>query len=249
MKKPLIAITPYYHQKKNKEEKAYLNTEIFNSILDNGGVPMVLPFVEEFRKEDFESILSRVDGILFTGGHDFPATYYGEENSDKLLPFAPPRDRLEFGLMPLALEMDIPILGICRGMQVINVALGGSLYQHIDCEEKKCLLHNVRDIPHCQYVHKVMVREEDIVTDFFGSNDLEVNSLHHQAIKKIGQGLKDLFWSEDGFVEAIYGPEYRYLVGVQWHPEYLYQIDDANRHLFETFINAASQYRQDKEKK
>lgn len=243
--KPIIAVTPYYEDKK---KLCYSTRRIFNSVLENGGIPIVLPFVDEFKEEYFQDLLDKVDGVLFTGGHDFPATYYGEENSDMLFAFAPPRDILEFGLAPMALERDMPILGICRGMQVLNVSLGGSLYQHIDCEKQACFLHNVRDIPFNTCVHKVMVKDQGIHTNFFGANDIEVNSLHHQAVKEIGKGLKALMWSEDGFVEAIYGPEYRYLLGVQWHPEYLYQTDKANRRLFESFIEAALEYNKSKDK-
>lgn len=246
MTRPLIAITPYYDDQK---KRYFLSRKIFNCIIDNGGSPLTLPFVEEFKEEYFEVILDRVDGILFTGGHDFPASYYGEENSSELSTFAPPRDQLEFGLMPMALKRNIPVLGICRGMQIMNVVLGGSLYQHIDCEKQQCLLHNVRDLPSYECVHKVMVRDKDIHTNFFGYNDLDVNSLHHQAVKDIGKGLKELLWSEDGFVEALYGPEYRYLVGVQWHPEYLYKTDPANKRLFESFMEAAIEYRKEIEKK
>ncbi|MCD1147610.1 gamma-glutamyl-gamma-aminobutyrate hydrolase family protein [Peptoniphilus sp. KCTC 25270] len=240
--KPLIGVAPYYSEKNNK---LYISREVLDAVVFAGGIPMLLPFVEEFKIEDFESILERCDGFLFTGGHDFPAEHYGEENGDKIGPFAPPRDILEFGLLPHILERDIPVLGICRGMQLINVVKGGSLHQDLTPDCGACISHEVRDTPYYQCVHKVSVKNKDLKTDFFGCNDLEVNSLHHQAVKEMGEGLVDLLWSEDGFIEALYGPEYRYLVGVQWHPEYLYNQDEANGHLFRSFVKAAQEYREE----
>ncbi|MDO5302019.1 MAG: gamma-glutamyl-gamma-aminobutyrate hydrolase family protein [Tissierellia bacterium] len=247
MSKPIIAITPNYD---TGEKRYYLSEAMLSSIWDNGGIPLPLPLTQDFKEEDYEALLRRVDGIVFTGGCDFPATYYGEENSEYLSSFAPLRDLLEFALMPMVLELDLPVLAICRGMQLGNVVLGGSLYQDLPKLFSDEISHEIREgEDYGKVAHGLSTRGEtdQLAREFFGTTELRVNSLHHQGIKDMAEDLVPLLWAEDGLVEAYYHPGKRFFLGLQWHPEYMYEKEESSRRTLEGLVAAARVYGEQKE--
>ncbi|MDO5037882.1 MAG: gamma-glutamyl-gamma-aminobutyrate hydrolase family protein [Tissierellia bacterium] len=242
MKRPVIAATAFY----DKEQKyAYMTHPIFRCLERLGAVVLTLPFVEKESEDLYNSLLDRVDGVLFTGGSDLPAEAYGEENRGKVQYPAKPRDRVEFGILPYVIERGIPALGICRGLQLINTHLGGTLYQDLEEDVKTPHLNHEYEVePYNQIIHKVKVTDQVRAQELFGQTCFGVNSIHHQAIKDLGQGLEILVRSEDNFVEAIHMPNHPFLVGVQWHPEFLYEEEGPHRKILENFIQAAKDYRE-----
>jgi putative glutamine amidotransferase len=196
------------------------------------GAPVIVPpFLPE---SELEAILDRVDGVLVAGGPDIHPCMYGHADGGRLGPTDVPLDRFEIALVRRALERDLPVLGICRGAEVLNVARGGTLVQHIDghrqSEEARVATHDVR------------VEEGSGLAAALGATRLAVNTFHHQAIDALGGGVRAVAWAGDGTVEGIEldGPEFA--LGVQWHAEGLVDHDE-QRSLFRSFVAAATRYR------
>lgn len=233
-----------------------LSTDI-QAIEQAGGVPIIIPQTED--EDSMRSILSRLDGIVFAGGNDIHPEFYGEEvnynkglfgsldnlNAEDASVFAKTvieRDRMEITLMKLALEKtSLPILGICRGSQIMNVALGGSLYQDLEkCYDGGELLGHVSLEKWASHVHDIIIKDGSLVHKIFDEKRINVNSIHHQAIRHLGDGLKVTAKAADGIVEAIeYDDASRFVLGVQWHPEMLLKSDETHRKVFDAFIEAS----------
>ena len=185
---------------------------------------------------DVEHVLNGVDALLVTGGTDIDPALYGEQPAAELLTPDLPRDESEIALVRTALRRDIPVLAICRGHQVLNVALGGRLQQHIPGDGHRAF----DEPPHDSRYHTVQVEEGSKLADLLGAGPHRVNSRHHQAIRPdmLGEGLLPSAMSADGIVEGIESPAHRFVVGVQWHPERPEVIDDF-RALFTALVEAA----------
>ena len=197
---------------------------------------MLLPYVE--RDDVIGSFISSVDGIMLSGGVDVDPSRYGEKMKPVCGMLSLPRDELEFKAIAIALEMKKPILGICRGAQVINVALGGTLYQDIRAEAETDIIHRQKEGVH-EHSHCINV---NIYSPFGAICDLKrirINSFHHQAVNKLGAGLRVMATADDGIIEAFYLENYGYLRGYQWHPERLFDVDPVERRIFEEFIEAS----------
>ena len=205
-----------------------LDRNYVNAVERAGGVPVIMP---EFRSTSAaKAYLERLDGAVFTGGPDLDPARWGEPLHPKAVLLHPDRERSDFAALKAALAMDLPILAICCGCQELNVALGGSLHQH------------VYDLPGVQRhsegaVHEVAV-EASTTLDILGAARPAVNSWHHQACNRIGRGLKVTAQSPDGLVEGVESPRHRFVVGVQWHPERM-QDDLRQRRLFGALVSAA----------
>lgn len=193
----------------------YLNSGYISGVSNNGGIPLVIPF--SHRSCDGISLLEYCDGVVFPGGTDVNPLLYNEEPSEKLGPVDPDADEFLFDIMKVCIERRIPILAICKGMQLLNVALGGNLYQDLSCRKAP-------NISHLQYIdrsfafHKVLLEKGSIIQGIFGKDSIYTNSLHHQALKKVAPGLRVTGVTADGLVEAVEG-ETIPVLGVQWHPE------------------------------
>lgn len=172
------------------------------------------------------------DGLLLPGGSDIAPELYGQERSPACGDPAPARDAAEPLMLRAFLEADKPVFAICRGIQMMNVALGGTLYQDI-----KPLAH-VPHNDHWNKVHAVTVRRGTALSGILGQDTVLVNSQHHQAVDRIAPGLTLTALSEDGFVEGLEKPDARFCLGVQWHPEWLTEADPAMQALFDAFVNA-----------
>jgi putative glutamine amidotransferase len=179
------------------------------------------------------------DGILFTGGEDVGPAFYGEAKQHDNVHDHRPRDEFEFSLLEGALARRSPILGICRGAQMINVGLGGSLYQDLKQDAAPQLEHRQTELGKSRQepTHSVLVTDSESSLGAIVQGACRVNSLHHQAIKRLGRGLKVTARSEDGFVEAVEAAEeYPFLMAVQWHPEEMVGDSPEQREIFARFV-------------
>ncbi|HEX2087285.1 MAG TPA: gamma-glutamyl-gamma-aminobutyrate hydrolase family protein [Solirubrobacteraceae bacterium] len=197
-----------------------------------GGAPLVVPpFAPE---NDVEAILDRVDGVVLSGGPDIHPCLYGQEEHPQLGPVDIGLDRFEIGFVRRALERDLPLLGICRGAELMNVARGGTLLQHVEGHRQE----EEARIP----THDVRVEEGSRLAQVLGATTVSVNTFHHQAIDKLGGGVRPVAWSADGLIEGIELTDLEFAVGVQWHAEGL--IDAPQQcSLFAKFVGAAQRYR------
>ncbi len=197
-----------------------------------GGIPILLPH-ELTLVGDY---LDLIDGLMITGGgHDVPPHLYGDQEVHPTVTLKPERTAFELAITQAALAKDIPILGICGGQQLLNVALGGTLIQHIpDAGE---FLNHKQPSPRDESHHLVTLVKGTLLHRLIGQDELDVNSVHHQAVRDLGKGVIVNALSPDGIIEGIEVPRYRFCLGVQWHPECTFFPQE--RHIFQAFIEAA----------
>lgn len=205
-----------------------------------GGLPLVIPVVDD--EQILGDVLNLIDGLLLTGGHDVDPFWYNELPRPGLGSLNPDRDRCELLLAKNALAVGLPVLGICRGIHVLNVAAGGTLYQDIRQECPGAFNHTVLGSPKWHPVHPVTVAEGTILASIFPERRLRVNSYNHQAVKTLGEGFRVSARAEDGMVEAIEACDGRFVIGVQWHPEMMVGRDRSALLLFRAFVEAANAF-------
>lgn len=234
-KKPIIGVMPLVDEEK---ESYWMLPGYFNGIREAGAVPVMLPSTDD--EEELRKIAETFDGFVFTGGPDVsPEHYHAAQEVDNLRT-CEVRDHMEIPLLKMVMELYKPVLGICRGMQLINVALGGTLYQDLPKQRPSDIKHS-QEKPYDNPSHKVRVIKD---TPFYavakGALDEEgllgVNSCHHQGVKDLGKGLLAMAEAVDGLVEAYYAPGNRFTWGVQWHPEFMYLKDDTSKGIFKAFV-------------
>jgi putative glutamine amidotransferase len=219
-----------------------------NALAALGAVPWLIPLLKG-EEETLQSIYDHLDGIFLTGGVDVGPDCYREERRPTCGRIDPPRDWIETRLIRWAIRDRKPILGVCRGMQLINAATGGTLYQDVPTEIPGAVRHDGVPAGGCAagepLMHPIHVEPGSQLEALLGAVDIEVNSSHHQAVKKLAPGLVATAWGPDGVIEGIEAARIdgQYLVGVQWHPEDLAQTVPAMRLLLESFLEAAIQYR------
>lgn len=219
--KPIIGITTF-REMREKGEYNSINYGYAEAVLAAGGLPLFIPIVPEgIAKEYLEDY--RLDGIIFSGGADVAPRFYGEDPGLQIPGIDSKRDIMEFELLEEALKRKIPVLGICRGHQIINVAFDGTLYQDIDTQVQSAMGHHPSHINRDELFHSVNIKKESVLHNIFGDEKIYVNSFHHQAVKKLGRGLKATAFSCEGIVEAFETVDMneRFVLGIQWHPENL----------------------------
>jgi gamma-glutamyl-gamma-aminobutyrate hydrolase PuuD len=226
MKKPLIGITTYVEPASWGAwtlESALVPYDYVRAVERAGGRAVLVPPSED----GVEEILDALDGLIFSGGNDMEPDHYGAETHPTTLGTNPARDRGELALLTAALERDLPVLAVCRGFEVLNVARGGDLVQHlpdvVGHEEHRAIIGEFSE-------HAVRVDPSSRI----GEVDGVVKSHHHQGVGRIGEGLREVAWAEDGTVEGLEDPDKRFLVGVLWHPE-----AGEDLRLFEQLVEAA----------
>ncbi len=185
-----------------------------------------------------QNVLDHLDGLLLTGGGDIDASEFQDVNHPSVHSINRPRDEMELSLTRAALRRGIPVFGICRGLQVMNVALGGNLIQHIPDEIKTMIVHDDSENTRQNLAHEIVIQDGTLLHRILGETRISVNSFHHQAIKDLGNGLIKSAWSEDGIVEGVELPNASYFLGVQWHPEEFVNDGAIFHSLFESFVTA-----------
>ena len=216
--KPVIGISAYPRIVETATGPALLHTSsrfYVESVERAGGVPVILPVLDP---DTVEYMLPAVSGVLLTGGGDVAPSRYGGRPIAETHNVDPMRDAFEIQLIRSAVEIDMPLLAICRGMQVLNVAMGGSLVQHVPHVTGQ--QHDRIDRWH-EGVHKVKIEPDSHLADALGATEIEVNSMHHQAVDEAAPGTRAVAWAEDDTVEAIEVDGAPHIVAVQWHPELL----------------------------
>jgi putative glutamine amidotransferase len=234
---PLIGITTSVTIA-TRPERAYVNGAYIEAVQAAGGIPLLL--TPHFTPEVQAALWQRLDGLVLTGGGDIEPARFGQARHPTVDDVSPARDDLELGLTRRAVADAVPLFAICRGMQVLNVALGGTLVQDILSERPGALVHSQK-APRHEATHPVKVLGEGTrLGHVLGALEVEVNSMHHQAIERLGDGLREVAWAPDGIVEGLEMPdENRFVLGVQWHPEELVGHDQAARNLFAAIVDAA----------
>lgn len=234
--KPVIGLTAFTEPTPQKK-RVNVSYHYIESIEMVGGIPIVIP---ECRHPDIaKSYLDRIDALVISGGVDVSPYLYGENPIKEVDYFSVERDHFEIALVKGALDKGIPVFGICRGIQVINVALGGTLYQDLSAQTGSIYGHNPINMPVDRLYHKIIVEEKSILRGLFKDKSFLVNSFHHQAIRDFGQDLYASAYSEDGIVEAIEMKDNKFIYGVQWHPEDLTRDYPEFRSLFQHLIDLA----------
>jgi putative glutamine amidotransferase len=208
-----------------------------------GAIPWVVPLTRDM--DTLRAIYASLDGVFLPGGVDVDPVLYGESRLPACGVTDPDRDRVEVALVRWAMAERKPVLAVCRGVQLLNVAAGGTLYQDLDAWSDRAIKHDY--FPSGGYerndlMHDVQVTEGTQLASILGVTASTVNSMHHQGIKTLAPGLVANAIAPDGLVEGVEGIDDGYLVGVQWHPEELVENDPASRRLFASFIEAASAY-------
>ncbi|MBM3236793.1 gamma-glutamyl-gamma-aminobutyrate hydrolase family protein [Candidatus Poribacteria bacterium] len=220
--------------------------DYISAIEHAGGTPIVLPIVEN--QECISSFIDIMDGLLLSGGGDIEPSFFNEEPIPELGNIDPDRDRVEMLLAKAALEQDLPVLAICRGIQVLNVAAGGTLYQDISqakafgvgepCEHSKEILKHRQSAPGWHASHTIQIEPSSLMYEMFGKQTGRVNSFHHQAVRDSAAGFYISARSIDGIIEAIESKEYRFMLGVQFHPEMMFQHHPEAANIFAAFVKA-----------
>ena len=228
----IIGIIP---SREISEPKLTLFQKYTECIEAAGGLPVIIPYAQD--DATLDGYVNLCDGFLFTGGVDISPHYYGEEIRDGCGKISPVRDEFELSFVEKVLFFDKPAIFICRGIQLLNVALGGTLYQDIDSEYETDIPHKQKEEKY-EFSHEVYIEKDSPLFELFKKEKIRANSFHHQAIKELAPSLIAGAYADDGIIEAVYSSEHEYVRGYQWHPERLYDKDADNEKIFEDFVAA-----------
>lgn len=239
MNKPLIGMLPLWDEARHS---CWMLPGYQEGLEAAGALPITLPLTAD--GAELSQLAALCDGFLFTGGQDVEPRLYGEEPIPACGVRCPVRDDMELELLRLAIEKDKPVLGICRGLQLLNVFLGGTLYQDLPTQHPSPICHSMTP-PYDRAVHTVTVLPDTPIASLFRQTRIGVNSYHHQAVHVLAPALTEMARSEDGIVEAAYLREKTFVWAVQWHPEMAFREDENSRKLFSAFVSAAKSRRAD----
>lgn len=235
--KPVIAVLPLYD---TKRESIWMLPGYHDALMDAGAIPITLPF--DTNPDDIAQLLDGCNGVVLTGGDDVSPRLYGEEPSEYYEGAIPERDELDAAVLRAALERDMPIFGICRGIQLMNVVLGGTLYQNLATDHPSSVNHRM-EAPYDRPQHRVSLLPNAPLAQLLDAPEIGVNSCHHQAIRDLAPSLKPMAMSEDGLVEAVYSPTHEFVWAVQWHPEFSWRADERQRQIVAAFVQATERHR------
>lgn len=232
MRKPVIGVMPLVDEDR---ESIWMLPGYLDLITKAGGIPLILPL--HISSTDYEEIIDHFNGFLFTGGHDVDPSLYGEEKKEYSGSSSQERDTMEKMIFQDAWTRDLPLFGICRGIQFFNVMRQGTLYQDLEREYSSDIEHHMTR-PYDRTVHDVIIRKDTPLFDLWKKEEKAVNSYHHQAVKTLGKDLAPMAVSEDGLIEAVYAPYKKFIWAVQWHPELIFQKDNDQLSLIQKFIES-----------
>jgi putative glutamine amidotransferase len=209
------------------------------ALADDPGAPPEVPVRASVDPDD-PTLLEGATGLVLTGGGDFDPALFGQSPHPRTYNINPDRDRLELNLLDSALARDLPVLAICRGMQGLNIFLGGSLDQHL--ADTPGRLHHDRDRPRGDAAHGLRVEAGSVLEEIVGARELGVNSHHHQGLDGAAAPLVEIGWAEDGVLEAVVSTAHTFVLGIQWHPEVMAPINRQQAAIFERFVHATTDY-------
>lgn len=237
MSKPIVGITTFCKREVNHKDYNKVRCSYMEVIAKAGGVPILIPLMEDL--DLAKKYIDLVDALILSGGQDISPKYYDADYSDYLGEIDPVRDKWELKLFELAYQSDLPILGICRGMQLINVGSGGTLYQDIIEEYDENLRHVPDEIAEGYTHHNVSIEDNCNLCNFACGQEFDVNSHHHQAIKELAPRFKVIAKTEGNLIEAIESKDKDFVIGVQWHPEDLTDLHPCFNQLFVILVEKA----------
>lgn len=233
---PLIGITSSLTRNSAGSLIYQVGQAYVNAIENAGGTALILPITQ--RGKTLDSLISQLDGIVFSGGGDIALKHFNGASHPRVYGVQPERDEFEFRLLERALTSGIPLLAICRGIQILNVAFGGDLYTHIADQVKGAVKHDwFPGYPRDKLAHTVKLQPNSKLNEIFNQRQIQVNSLHHQGIARIGGGLAATAFAPDSLVEGLEVSDAHFAIGVQWHPECLSE-DPMMEKLFRALIDA-----------
>ncbi len=234
--KPLIGVTAT-QEKGDAPSNYQIGRHYINGVARAGGIPIILPLIQN--EEQIQELAFRLDGLLMSGGVDMDPMLFGEEPHPKMGRIDPERDFFEKTMLEKMLQQEKAVFGICRGCQIINLVMGGTIYQDLPAQKGGELVKHSQNAPRWYPTHSVKVKSGSDLIDVFADETIRVNSYHHQAIKDVAPGFTATAHAPDGVVEAIEYQKDQFILGVQWHPEQLWERDEATLELFRMFVNKA----------
>ena len=233
---PVIGITSFEGKNPDGLPTVMLVEAYVRAIMEAGGVPVLIPSM--LAEQDWEVLYERLDGIVFSGGGDFAPEHFNGQDHPRIAGVNPLRDTLELDLVRAVVDDGKPFLGICRGIQAVNIGLGGTLYEHLGEQFRGEIDHTYPTNMRSTLVHEVKIEEGTRIAEVVGEPILKVNSLHHQGLKEVAPDLRVTGYAPDGLVEAVELPDHPFGLAVQWHPEWM--TDQlSTRKLFKAFVEAA----------
>jgi len=242
---PVIGVPGYWHESElilGRQATAVPDSYI-RALMKIDAIPLIIPVIQS--PKILSTFFQMIDGLLLIGGPDLDPVHYHQSAHIGLRKVTPARDEVELKVSRWALDADIPILAICRGIQVLNVAAGGTLWQDINGQLPNAAKHDYHpDYPEDFLAHSIKPLAGSRLSEIIGDDDVSVNSLHHQAIDKLGLGLQPVARAPDGIIEAVEGINARWIVGVQWHPEWLVESDPRMLALFKAFGDVCASHHQ-----
>jgi putative glutamine amidotransferase len=241
MTKPIIGIGSDILATPGKRDRVFAYTTYIESLRRAGAVPVLIPP----QPENAADLVESLDGIVLAGGDDCDPAVYGEQPHPSVEPMDPRRQDNDLMLARIARDRGIPTLGICLGVQIMNIVAGGRIIQDIDSQVGTSIEH--ASVPEDRARHDVKVADGTRLASILGARTLEVNSSHHQAIRSAGQGLRVTAQAPDGIIEGLEDPKHPFYVGVQWHPEDM-QGEESATTIFRAFVEAAREYAERKKK-
>lgn len=230
----MIGLSSSVYQLKSGTEGIFAGDDYTSAIEKAGALPLVLPMLTD--ESAIRAVADQLDGLLLTGGVDLDPAYFGEAPITQLGEVSPIRDEMEWLLTAEFLKRDKPIFAICRGIQMLNAAAGGTLYQDLAAQKRKVIQHSQK-APRWHASHEVKLTEGSKLRQMFDAPFIRVNSFHHQAVKEVADGFIVSAVAPDGVIEAIESTEHHYVVGVQWHPECMWKRFPIFHKLFQTFVD------------
>ncbi|CAG0933374.1 putative glutamine amidotransferase [Thermoflexales bacterium] len=241
MTRPVIGVTASIDHRSAAFGETYsLTRQYAAGVVQAGGVPVIIP--HNLDEEALHALLDRLDGVLLSGGGDLDPAWYGEAAHPATCEIEPDRDRVELTLARWLVEQARPLLAICRGIQVLNVALGGTLVQDIPAQIPAAVPHSFdrKTTPRHYLAHPVKIDPDSHLARVLQLDVAQTNSWHHQALKQVADRLRVTAVAPDGVIEAVEVQGQRLAIGVQWHPEWLFEERAEHRRLFEELVRAAS---------